>query len=316
MIFLDLLPLFGTPEFVVRKLKEEKSTNVITVQRCDEYRIWMVPQAFVNIKLVPLIKNIDFYNVNAITSLSESIENEEREEKQHSDILNKEHRFYRIMKIVFPKKEPDDIIQNILECCVGIYNNIVLQLQESPQHELGNLVIAYTQFCNKSNVPKQNQDESLFWCFIYPLLNIEPIILRVRSKIKANLRPIYFLCVKILKLASINAEVSDIPIFNNNIPIEIKELLSTIRQTFIDFRSSIILASKNSAKTLSDTVLDICTVGDDAKVVFTLGEEIISNLDAILEGLLNNYEQNQIVLQNLVQFIKCGFREDMIIIQK
>lgn len=261
-----------------------------------------IPQAFTVLTCTSLIKRIDIIINNIFTKVLPK-KLEKNEFKESTSKLNKSHEFYELLKLAFMDEDEQKKISIIIELSLEILLRMKEIIKLSVPHEFTELIEEYSIFMEKTSIPEETQEELFFWCFFYPFFNLTSGVARRRTKIAQKHNSLLYLCFLLIKKAILIESKHN---FFLSISLQDSAYLKIIRCYYDSICK--IFATCNE-KGLSDTVLEICSVGDENKPLLVLCEEVSEKGEIILKELLENPGENLDVLSRFVPFISFGFSE-------
>lgn len=286
----------------------------------------LLPQSFVSLKCQSIIKNVDKFiftvlteGMNQINDIENiKVEDSQLKQKFSKDFqpqLNEKSLFYKIFESIFASKPSKKLLESkvyiILNCSEQILRKIekISETKDVP-FDVTELVNFFGDYAEEIRIPADNRNETLFWCFLYPFLNLTPIATRKRSKVPAKFNGIMMLCFLLIKWICIpesndNDNDSNENIFCNITP-ETETIFKNLKKMFYSIVKKL---AQEHERDLGDTVLHFCSVADENKPVLLLTELFLKYFDSIWKHLMSDQDRFESILMHFVPFIRYSFTE-------
>jgi len=297
------------PQVEEVEARDKKSKRLAYSHTATSYRPWMLLQGLVILRSSSLIRQIDAENNRSVSALLKKIKEAPSVAVQCSPDrlatqIDPSHPVYGVITHLFPALQPDRIIGDILPVCVTILDTVIRKSEKNIPLDMKNLAYRISQYCGEQgNAIQRFHDECLFWCFLFPLLNLVTIITRKRSAMPPNNFAAYLACFFFIREAALR----DTSLFLV-ISTEHQEIMNRLHQQFLQI---VALLEQYEHKSLADKVLSMNTTADEEKSQQLLIESVNDHFYDIYEELAQDPTSHEKLLTRLAPFAELGFKEEI-----
>jgi len=225
------------------------------------------------------------------------------EEGEDTTQVDREHALYAAIHHIFPEHHPSLVLPAVFDACEAIMDTVLQHCEKNLPLDVKNLVQRYSRYAQDQLIAEEYTHHFLFWCFLFPLLNLTTIITRRRSNMSPENYGAFLICFFILREAALREALMDMFCTLAN---EDQERMDRLHQQFLLFVAQLEVYED---KSLAEKVLNMNTTADEEKSQTLLIESVDMHIEDIYEKLLQEPQANEDLLTRLLPFAQVGFQK-------